>query len=123
MSNKSRDLLRETDLEIRRIFPTMMWANNEVILTIEFYGGFEFFNTRRYHNYETWSEGYRVTAGDRFDNLSATAEDLDDALMLFKKQLADWLLEQDEKFLAHYGIYTPKGLNEKVTWLRGKTNE
>lgn len=31
------------------------------VLTIEFISGFEKFNTRPYHNYETWAQGWRVS--------------------------------------------------------------
>jgi hypothetical protein len=31
-----------------------------VHVTIEYFSGFELFNTRPYHNYETWSAGFRV---------------------------------------------------------------
>ncbi len=35
--------------------------NNEVFVVIEYFGGFEYFNTRPYHNYEQWGHGFRVT--------------------------------------------------------------
>lgn len=87
MSNKKWNKLWEADRAIRKMFPTMMWNNDEIILTIEFFGGFEFFNTRPYHNYETWSEGYRVKAGTRYGEIVATAEDLDDAIRKLQQKL------------------------------------
>jgi hypothetical protein len=46
------------------------------VMRIEFVSGFELFNTRPYHNYETWSQGYHVSGLGVF----AKAEDLDDAI-------------------------------------------
>jgi hypothetical protein len=39
------------------------------VMCIEFISGFELFNTRPYHNYETWVQGWRVTGlGVAVDN-------------------------------------------------------
>ncbi len=46
------------------------------VMTIEFISGFELFNTRPYHNYETWSQGYRIKGRD----VTFEAEDLDVAI-------------------------------------------
>ena len=46
------------------------------VMVIEFISGFELFNTRAYHNYETWSQGWRVHGRGAF----AEREDLDDAI-------------------------------------------
>ena len=60
-----------------------------VRLTIEFVSGFELFNTRPYHNYETWSNGYRVKI---FDNgcknviCESYREDLDEALIEIREK-------------------------------------
>ena len=89
MSDKSFEELCETDRRIRRLFPTEMWNNGEVICIIKFFGGFELFNTRPYHNYETWSEGYSISAGDRYKNVSVEAEDLDDAVTKFETLIKD----------------------------------
>lgn len=58
--------------------------------------GFELFNTRPYHNYETWSDGYEVEAFDDDENIIAQtlAEDLDDALALLKKKIADSTIDE-----------------------------
>lgn len=82
MSDKKFDRLNVLDQQIRRGVPTGM--NDGVHLTIEFFSGFEEFNTRPYHNYETWSNGYRVK-GDRG---VVAAEDLDDALSNYFKLTA-----------------------------------
>jgi hypothetical protein len=34
--------------------------NDKVFIEIEYFGGFEYFNTRPYHNYENWGHGWRV---------------------------------------------------------------
>lgn len=81
MSNKAWNKLNPLDQQIRRALPTGM--NDGVHLTIEFFSGFELFNTRPYHNYETWSSGYRVSDG----TIKVEAEDLDDAIQLFVAKL------------------------------------
>jgi len=35
------------------------------LATIELIGGFELFNDRPYHCYETWCKGFRVTVGKK----------------------------------------------------------
>ena len=75
MSNKAWNKLNELDRAIRSAYTTGM--NDGVHVTIEFFSGFELFNTRPYHNYETWSNGYRVFDDD---GNKAQAEDLDDAI-------------------------------------------
>jgi hypothetical protein len=56
-----------------------------VQVKIEKICGFELFNTRPYHNYENWSDGYRITSG----NIVAEAEDLDDAIELLSTKLKE----------------------------------
>ena len=75
MSNKPYPKLDPVDRAIRMAYPTGMFDGIHV--TIEYFSGFELFNTRAYHNYETWSNGYRV-----FDDEGnkAEAEDLDVAV-------------------------------------------
>ena len=85
MSNKDWKKLSDIDKRIRTIYPTRMWGNNETICTIRFFGGFELFNTRPYHNYETWSEGSEITSGD--EKIKVTSEDLDDAMSLFEEAI------------------------------------
>lgn len=43
-------------------FPTEMGMGDKVRLT--FINGFELFNTRPYHNYETWSDGWVAECAD-----------------------------------------------------------
>jgi hypothetical protein len=57
-----------------------------VKVTIELFTGFEIFNTRPYHNYETWSDGYRITGRHKDDHsviLRVEREDLDTAARKF----------------------------------------
>ena len=77
MSNKAWDKLNPLDQQIRRALP--VGIDDGVHLTIEFFSGFEKFNTRPYHNYDTWSDGYRVSDG----KIKVEAEDLDDAIKLY----------------------------------------
>lgn len=80
MSDKTIQALNHLDFLIRRALPTGMEQGTK--LTIEFFCGFELFNTRPYHNYETWSDGYRVTG----QGVTVEAEDLDDAVRLWIEQ-------------------------------------
>ena len=81
MSNKGWEKIWEADKLIRTLKPPRITGYKEVLLKIEFICGFELFNTRPYHNYEDWGQGYRISDEDTV----IEAEDLDDALMLFKK--------------------------------------
>jgi len=89
MSNKPFERLSDIDKRLRRLFPTQMWENGEVICTIEMFGGFEFFNTRPYHNYENWSSGYCIRTGDRYGNIEVSAEDLDDAVTKLEQKMKE----------------------------------
>ena len=76
---KDWEKLLDADKIIRKLFrarPGNCPLRINTLATIEVIGGFEAFNTRPYHNYETWGQGYRITAG----NLTVIAEDLDVAL-------------------------------------------
>jgi len=77
MSRKPWDEISEIDKTIHTVSPPGM--NDGVHVTIEYFTGFELFNTSRYHNYETWSGGYRVTG----EGVTVEAEDLDDAVRLW----------------------------------------
>jgi len=77
MSNKPWNQINELDKLIQRTLKLGM-NDNDTYLTIEYIYGFELFNSRPYHNYETWSGGYRVT--DKRHGIQLQAEDLDDAL-------------------------------------------
>jgi len=79
MSNKVQ--INELDRLIRKTVQGGMEGG--VLVRIEFIWGFELFNTRPYHNYETWSGGYRVTGRGQ----TGTAEDLDDALKLWAEKV------------------------------------
>lgn len=83
MANKAWDKLNPLDVLIQRTCRLGMDAGT--FLTIEYIYGFEKFNTRPYHNYETWSGGYRVS-DPRF-GLKVEREDLDDALAEWAKQV------------------------------------
>jgi hypothetical protein len=83
--NKDWNMLWEADRQIRELKPVGMCDGKKVKLTIELINGFELFNTRPYHNYETWSDGYRVSDG----TITVEAEDLDDAIRLFRKKVED----------------------------------
>ncbi len=84
MKGDSGKMRNPTDMKICQVFPALP-ANTPntktVLATIEVIGGFELFNTRPYHNYETWGQGYRITA----QGITVESEYLDDAIALWKK--------------------------------------
>ena len=81
MSDKSYDKLLDADRWIRRLSPNKgMGSGPQIRITL--HRGFELYNTRPYHNYENWSDGYRIESfGDDGTVIaSVSREDLDDAL-------------------------------------------
>lgn len=84
MSNKKWDAITDIDKTVRRLCPVGM--DDGVHLTIEFFTGFEKFNSRPYHNYETWSGGYRVKGTRNGITVTVEEEDLDDALAVFERK-------------------------------------
>lgn len=103
MSNKSFDKLDRSDKTLRLSSAVGMESGvKQIILRMV---GFEIFNTRPYHNYETWSDGYTVIgrrdqqamsieeAGKLIASgifykepyLSADGEDLDEACSRFSQ--------------------------------------
>lgn len=88
MANKSWDKLWEADKFIRRLpLDSCPGGHKVALLKIEFIRGFELFNTRPYHNYEDWGDGYRVS--DPEEKIIVEAEDLDDALSIFREKMND----------------------------------
>lgn len=81
------------DKRIKRLFQPIM--KDCVRCKIELICGFELFNTREYHNLETWSQGYKITAyNSKEEEIAiATAEDLDIALSKLEKMLEELRIE------------------------------
>ena len=79
--NKPFYQLNPLDQQLRRTFQSGMFDG--VRVRVELISGFELFNTRPYHNYETWGDGYRVSLPD--GSLAIEKEDLDDAILAFCK--------------------------------------
>jgi hypothetical protein len=75
MSDKPYSHLSLVAQRLERAYPPTMDDMTQVI--VERRVGFELFNTRPYHNYETWSTGWY--AKDAWGNRACT-EDLDDCL-------------------------------------------
>lgn len=71
MSDKPWEKILEIGRLIRLAKPSGM--DDGVHVVIEYFSGFEKFNTRSYHNYGTWSAGYRVKGL----GIEVEAEDLD----------------------------------------------
>lgn len=71
MSNKPMKSLDRSDLAIRRDTPVGMEDGIKQVIIRQV--GFELYNTRPYHNYETWSDGYIVIG--RRDGKAMTAEE------------------------------------------------
>ena len=101
MSDKGFSQLNEIDQRLRRLMGSPGPNNEGTQLVIEKICGFEYFNTRAYHNYETWGDGYRISIPSivlqygseerRFElPLSVEAEDLDDAVAKLEKAYSTW---------------------------------
>lgn len=75
MPNKEWKALNELDRIVRSACP-LGPETEGLAVTIEYRTGFELFNTRPYHNYETWSGGYYIKGL----GVITQAEDLDDAI-------------------------------------------
>lgn len=87
MSNKGDGALSATDQIIRATIAATKegaWGEDGTLVKINFISGFEKFNTRPYHNYETWGDGYRVEGR----GISVEKEDLDEAIAAWS--LAVW---------------------------------
>ncbi|MEX0597517.1 MAG: hypothetical protein WD512_13570 [Candidatus Paceibacterota bacterium] len=83
MSNKPFNNLNEIDQKLRRLRP-VGWDQKSPKITIEMIEEFEYFNTRPYHNYETFSDGYRIK--DHKTGITVQAEDLNEAVNLLIKK-------------------------------------
>ena len=79
MSDKAWDKLNPLDILIRQTARCGM--TDGTVMKIEFISGFEKFNTRPYHNYESWGQGYRVTGL----GIQVEREDLDDAIRFWSQ--------------------------------------
>lgn len=97
MSDKPYSKLNDLDKILRDCFPIEGFKPNHVQVTIQKICGFELFDTRPYHNHESWSDGYRIFIGDGSDNkIFAEAEDLDTAIYLLKEKLNS-IKDKDEE--------------------------
>jgi len=61
------------DQRLKRCFPVGIRSGTDIKIRLK--TGFELFNTRPYHNYETWSQGYDALIDGK---VIATAEYLDE---------------------------------------------
>jgi hypothetical protein len=90
MSNKGLNQLMPLDREARAMFPAgpglMTQTSNPIIITM--LTGFELFNDRPYHNYETFSDGWQIET-PLLGGIKVRAEDLDDAWREFKRKVAE----------------------------------
>ena len=84
--NKAPHELNPLDLKLRRLFSIGEFAGTKV--TIELVNGFELFNTRRYHNYETWSDGYYAYFDKGGVRYFVNAEDLDECVEAISQKLS-----------------------------------
>ena len=90
MSDKPYSSLNKLDQILRDCFPVKGFCSDHIQVTIQKICGFELFNTRHYHNYESWSDGYRILLGDGSDKkIFVEAEDLDTAIDLLQQKLND----------------------------------
>lgn len=112
MSDKGWKNLTKTDQRIRKMSPNRgMTDRTEPQIRITLIRGFELFNTRPYHNYENWSDGYTAEAfWEGYIVAYASAEDLDDCLDGIEKALGFW---KDAGGGVSERIFTPMTWNEK----------
>ncbi len=90
MSDKPYSRLNDLDQILRDCFPVKGFCSDHVQVTIEKICGFELFNTRPYHNYESWSDGYRIFLGDGSDKkIFVEAEDLDTAIYKLREKIKE----------------------------------
>jgi hypothetical protein len=82
MSNKETLKLNGIDQVLRSLFPPAPTPEKKVQFTIEKICGYELFNTRPYHNFETYSDGYRALINGR---VICEDEDLDDLINTLAK--------------------------------------
>jgi len=85
MSDKPQSKLNPIDRDIRSVHPIRGFCDGYTAVTIKLKVGFELFNTRPYHNYESWSDGWYI---EDENGVTAAAEDLDDAVALYLKHLS-----------------------------------
>lgn len=69
-------------------------------MTIAFVSGFEKFNTRPFHNYETWAQGWRVSGL----GVTLEREDLDDAVSEWAKYVG---LQREGKEIPRWAQSSP----------------
>ncbi len=81
MSDKPLSKLNPLDILVRNTARCGM--TDGTVMRIEFISGFEKFNTRSYHNYETWAQGWRVTGL----GIAVEREDLDDAVAVWAENV------------------------------------
>lgn len=82
MSNKEFSSLNPLDKQLRALFPVEINRNIHTQLIIKKICGFELFNTRPYHNYETWSDGYVAEIDGKE---ICKSEDLDDLIAMLER--------------------------------------
>ena len=83
MSNKPWNKCDPLDRALKSLCPPGP-ANEGVQIRIELRCGFEAFNTRPYHNYETWGHGWTIDGL----GVQVTQEDLDDAVRVFVERVS-----------------------------------
>lgn len=95
MSDKPRAKLNELDRMLRDVTPISCKEGciPTTKITIELITGFELFNTRPYHNYESWSNGYRISGF----GVKVEREDLDDAVRDFCKKVVEKSSKEEEE--------------------------
>ena len=104
MSNKAWDKINPLDQLIRKTLSYLGMSDGS-FLKIEYVYGFEKFNTRAYHNYETWAGGYRIT--DEVNNIRLEREDLDDAIKAWSELVLRVRSGEEIHFTSRYYNIVP----------------
>jgi len=113
MSDKAWDKINPLDKELRGAFKHGMFDGTRCVIWM--ISGFELFNTRPYHNYENWAQGYCATDGRVF----ARAEDLDDCIAQFIAAAA----LTDEELAAKPWVRATEQMREKFGPFVGVQNQ
>lgn len=109
MPDKNWKALNELDRALRRAFGPVGPGNEGKHCVIEMHSGFELFNNRPYHNYETWGTGYHISTPD--GEVSVWKEDLDDAIYLFIEKLEEYKEDGEKKIVSPNSSLKPSKVN------------
>jgi hypothetical protein len=111
MSNKGWHELDPADRALRKVLPIGMEEGIKSVIVHRC--GFEFFNTRPYHNYETWSDGYNVIC--RRDKKAMTLQEVGEAMTGRDRETYVWGVGEDlDEAIANLAKLLETGAEQKA---------